>query len=196
MAFSVNSVGHFVRSEKIANAMIALNEILEVSDEENWSDSKVDSLEKALVLAMRTISLASETISGRATELLNLSGNLREPGLPQCPVVLPKPLSGKDYAEYKGYYHTDYTLPSEYFLPNVERPTSVSPFFLDFTYLFHKHVENPDFFTMGEGERIREGDSRSNQVSMDESEDYKLQRRVPQSVPIESSDILLEALSR
>lgn len=196
IAFSVNSVGHFVRSEKIANVMIELNEMLAVSDEEGWTDSKVDSLEKALVLAMRTISLASETVSGKATELLNLSSSVNNPGLPKCPVTLPKTLLGKNYAEYKGYYHTDHTLPSEYFLPNVERPTSVSPFILDFTYLFHKHVENPDFFTMGEGERIREANSRGNEVSLDRSEHYKLKRGVPESVPIESYKVLLEALSR
>lgn len=195
MAFSVNSVGHFVRSEKIANAMIELNRILGVSDEEGWNDSKVDSLEKALVLAMRTISLASETSSGNSTQLLTLPTNLHESNLPKCPVELPKSLLGKNYVEYVGYYHTDYTLPSEYFLPDVERSTS-TPFFLDFTYLFHKHVSNPDFFTMGEGQRIREDQSRVDRTATTEFDDYKLRRGVPESVPIESSDILLEALSK
>ncbi len=196
MAFSVNSVGHFVRSEKIANAMIELNKILGVSDEEGWNDSKVDSLEKALALAMRTISLASETSSGKATELLSLPANLEDSNLPKCPVELPKSLLGKNYVEYLGYYHTDYTLPSEYFRPEVERSTSVDPLFLDFTYLFHKHIANPDFFTMGEGQRIREDRLTGNEASTTPSEDYKLQRGIPKSIPIDTSEILLEALSK
>jgi hypothetical protein len=192
MAFSVNSVGHFVRSEKIASAMIELNENLGVSDEEGWSDSKVDSLEKALVLAMRTISLAADTNSGRATQLLTLG---KHSNLPACPVELPKSVSGKNHVEYLGYYHTDYTLPSEYFRPDVERPTSIKPFFLDFTYLFHKDVGNPDHFTMGEGQRIRADRTHTGKHLKAESEDYKIQRGAPTLIPIEESEILLEALA-
>jgi hypothetical protein len=191
MAFSVNSVGHFVRSEIIANAMIELNKTLGVSDDEDWTDSKVDSLEKALVLAMRTISLASETSSGQATKLLAQTENL-----PKCPVELPKSLSGKNHVEYLGYYHTDYTLPSEYFHPDVDRPTSIDPFFLDFSYLFNKDVSNPDYFMMGEGQRIRADRSAVTQPPADAGEDYKLRRGMPESVAIESSELLLEALTQ
>jgi hypothetical protein len=193
MAFSVNSVGHFVRSEKIANAMIELNKSLGVPDEEGWSDSRVDSLEKALVMAMRTISLAADTSSGKATELLSQPTSPRESKL-KCPVELPKSLSEKNCIEYLGYYHTDYTLPSEYFLADVERSISAEPFFLDFTYLFHKHVANPDFFTVGEGQRIRAEHSGLDQSSTSQSEGYKMRRGVPESIPIESSQVLLEAL--
>src|SRR5574341_278207 len=70
MAFSVNSVGHFVKSEKVAHLMRLLNEELEIGEDETWKDSKVDSLGKALVLAMQTISNASDSVSGKATQLL------------------------------------------------------------------------------------------------------------------------------
>lgn len=192
IAFSINSVGHLVRSEKIANAMIGLNETLGLPAEEGWIDSKIDSLEKALILAMRTISLATETTSGKATELLDFHGTT---GLPKCPIELPKSLVGKNYCEYKGHYHTDYTLPSEYFRSEVERPTDSETFFLDFTYLFHKDLANPDFFTTGEGQRIREDRPQDSQATPD-AEDYKLLRAEPEEVSVEANDILVEALSR
>jgi hypothetical protein len=194
MAFSVNSVGHLVKSEKIARAMTELNTDLAIEDEESWADSKVDSLEKALILAMRTIDLASETVSGKATELLTLPSNVEDFQLPQCPVnEMPQSLKGKNYCEYKGYYHTDYTLPSEYFTPYVSRPDTIEPFALDFTYLFHKDVNNPDYWTMGEGQRIRTDQHDDSRTI--ETEDYKTRRSQPESVGIDSSELLLKALS-
>jgi len=65
--------------------------------------------------------------------------------------MLPDVLNNKNYCTYQGYYHTDQTLPIEYFTPAVERPNSVSPHTLDFTYLFVADVDNPDFTVTGEG---------------------------------------------
>jgi hypothetical protein len=196
MGFSINSVGHLVKSEKVARAMSGLNANLGITNEEGWNDSKVDSLEKALVLAMQTISQASDTISGRATELLSLAENIKERELPQCPVELPHSLLGKNYCEYVGYYHTDYTLPSEYFISNVRRPESVEPYILDFTYLFHKHVDNPAYWTMGEGQRIRAGDAGEiAEESDNELDEYKQLRGRAQSVSVDSCELLIKALS-
>jgi hypothetical protein len=104
---------------------------------------------------MRTIARASETESGSATELLPLASNHSEMAVPECPVKLSKLVSDKNYSEYKGWYHTDYTLPSEYFLPDVRRPAELKAHSLDFTYLFHQSIDNPDFRLMGEGHQIR-----------------------------------------
>ncbi|MFY9556145.1 MAG: hypothetical protein WAV47_15645, partial [Blastocatellia bacterium] len=160
IAFSVNSVGHLVKSGMIANAMKDL-EALTGAPDEGYPLAKIDSLEKALELAMRTIGMASETVSGRATELLPLGADRNELPVAECPVKLSKLLAGKNYCEYSGWYHTDYTLPSEYFLPDIERTADLKVHSLDFTYLFHGSIDNPDFRVMGEGHQIRQWDSKS-----------------------------------
>jgi hypothetical protein len=40
-------------------------------------------------------------------------------------------------------------------LPDVARPEGLKVHSLDFTYLFHKSLDNPDFRLMGEGHQIR-----------------------------------------
>jgi len=155
IAFSVNSVGHLVKSGIIANAMRELGELTGTPDED-YPASKVDSLDKALELAMRTIAMASETESGRATELLPLASDRSEMPVPECPGKLSKLVPDKNYCEYRGWYHTDYTLPSEYFIPDVRRPAALKAHSLDFTYLFHQNIDNPDFRLMGEGHQIRD----------------------------------------
>lgn len=154
MAFSVNSVGHLVKSGMIANAMKELDRLMDAPDE-GYPETKVDTLAKALELAMRTIGKASDTVSGKATELLPLPEDHSKLPVPDCPVRLSDAMSDKNFCEYRGHYHTDYTLPSEYFLPDVERPTGLKVHSLDFTYLFHKSVDNPDYRLMGEGQQIR-----------------------------------------
>lgn len=154
MAFSVNSVGHLVKSGKIAKAMRELDESTGATLE-NYPESKVDSLEKALELAMRTIDMASDAVSGKATELLPLPADRNSLPVPQCPVKLSVLVADKNFCEYRGYYHTDYTLPAEYFISDVVRPSDLSPHTLDFTYLFHRGVDNSDFKLMGEGHQIR-----------------------------------------
>ncbi len=154
MAFSINSVGHLVKSGMIANAMKELDRMMDAPNE-RYPETKVDSLAKALELAMRTISKASDAISGKATELLPLPEDTSRLPVPVCPVNLSPAMSEKNFCEYRGHYHTDYTLPSEYFLPDVERPDGLKGHALDFTYLFHKSIDNPDFKLMGEGQQIR-----------------------------------------
>lgn len=52
---------------------------------------------------------------------------------PKCPIALPPFLETKDYRTYIGRYHTDVTLPSEYFAPTLsartacQRMTWISP---------------------------------------------------------------------
>lgn len=154
LAFSVNSVGHLVKSGMISNAMSQLEEVMGATTE-HYPETRVDSLDKALELAMRTISMASDAISGRATELLPLPINHSELPVPECPVKLSRALADRNFCEYSGYYHTDITLPAEYFLPDVQRPPTCRTHLLDFTYLFHKGVENPSYALMGEGQQIR-----------------------------------------
>ena len=64
MAFSVNSVGHMVKAGKLSRAMRDLEEVMETA-EGDITNPVVDSLEKALELAMRTIALASDGPSGK-----------------------------------------------------------------------------------------------------------------------------------
>jgi hypothetical protein len=153
VAFSVNSVGHMVRSGKLAAALHDLEEIMGTALPD-YKVPNVGSLEKALELAMGTINKASESLSGRATFLVPRPRVKK--GRPECPVELPDSLSAFDYCGYEGFYHTDYTVPSEYFRPDVNRPGDARPFQLDFTYLFHDALDNPDHDRMGRGRRIRD----------------------------------------
>lgn len=113
---------------------------------------------------MRTIDKASVAVSGKATELLPLPDDRSELPVPECPVKLSDAMSNKNFCEYKGRYHTDYTLPSEYFLPDVERPAGLTVHSLNFTYLFYKSIANPDFRLMGEGHQIRRIDGDGEQA--------------------------------
>lgn len=179
MAFSINSVGHLAQTGSLLRAMKELDQTLYLPTESALA-TKVDSLDKSLEFAMRTIALASNTVSGKATELLPLSGSALP--TPRCPVELPPFLSDKDFRYYKGYYHTDYAIPSEYFLPDIKRPNHCKARTLEFTYLFDADLENPDYVTMGAGRRIR-GDS------------TKLGRLKPTSHPVDASQRLVRALA-
>jgi hypothetical protein len=148
IAFSVNSIGHFVKSRILASAETTYHDAIELIG--NMDDiGKIDSLQTAMVWAMRTIHGASEAVSGKATYLVPRSDQC-----PASPIALPKHLKEYDHRYYMGYYHTDYTLPSLYFLPDVERP-QLEASELDLTYLTNAHVDNPDYLTMGAGRRIR-----------------------------------------
>jgi hypothetical protein len=154
VGYSMNSVGHLVKSGVIAGRMEELAGLLGAPTE-GLTQTKVDSLPTALEWAMLTISKAHATESGTATELLPLPGNSMELPVSPCPVALPTYLQDRNYCEYQGYYHTDHTLPGEYFSPDVLRPPAQQPRRLDFTYLFHDDVSNPDFQTTGSGRRVR-----------------------------------------
>lgn len=150
LAFSVNSVGHMAKAGGIAEIMNAMNEMLEVNNE-NFIGSKVNSLGQALEFAMRTINMSSETVSGKATCLIPVNDNAQ----PACPIKLPPNLEGKDHKNYRGYYHTDITLPSEYFRADVARPENSKEYLLDFSYLYDDDVLNYDFIKMGKGRTVR-----------------------------------------
>ena len=154
IAFSANSVGHMVKSDIMARAMVAMEKELGFSSGE-YSASKVDSLAKALDLAMRTINGASEAVSGKATRLVPEAEAGEAARATRCPYPLPQALADKTPCEYWGAYHTDYTVPSEYFLRDVARPDGLPEHTLDFTYLFHDSIDNPDQLTPGEGRRVR-----------------------------------------
>jgi hypothetical protein len=154
IGFSINSVGHLVKSKEVLGAIRELHQKLGDADE-GFPTTKVgDTLGSALEFAMRTIDLATEAVSGRATELLPVQPEDRQ-SLPACPVQLPKPIADKSHCEYRGYYHTDVTIPSDYFRADVKRPAEIEPILLDFTYLFRDHVDNPTHSTMGAGRRLR-----------------------------------------
>jgi hypothetical protein len=184
VAFSVNSVGHMVKSRVLSGALNDLNEALGLEGGEDIPHN-IDSLGDALAFAMRTIQKASVGPSGRATALLPMS----EGGdLPSCPFELKGTLIGKNHCEYLGLYHTDVTLPHEYFQPDVERPTDLETHQLDFTYLFDESLENPDHTVMGKGLQIREDGERA-------STREKRERSVEVEIPIENAPLLLKALS-
>jgi hypothetical protein len=189
VAFSVNSVGHMVKSAILARGMKALGQELDAPDE-GWSLSKVDSLGKAHVLAMQTIARASEGPSGRATELLSFPGGAAA----GCPADVPASLSGKDCSEYLGHYHTDYTVPSEYFRPDILRPGNAQSHILDFTYLFNDTVDNPDFVEMGEGRLIRQDEAVAAASGVDLAPAGRMNKMVGQEMSIDECPRLKAAL--
>ena len=198
MAFSVNSVGHLVKSGMIANVMKELDALTGAPDEA-YPVSKIDSLAQALELAMRTITMASEAVSGRATELLPLPPDRDELPVPECPVKLSKLVADKNHCEYRGWYHTDYTLPSEYFSADIERPPALPGHSLDLTYLFHRDIDNPDFRLMGEGQQIREWvNNRHDRQTFHELNNYRLKKTTGHEVEalIDTRERLVKALDK
>lgn len=186
IALSINSVGHMVKSGQLSEALRHADDLLG-GPEESMNNERITSLAKALDVAMRTIAGASEAASGKATYLLPLPANATGDA-PACPATLPKSLMDYDYMQYEGWYDTDVTLPAEYFRPDVERPLDVAPTRLDFTYLFHDDIENPDHITMGVGRRIRTG--------ANQDEGHRIRRMVAESVAIRDQPLLCKALGR
>lgn len=152
IAFSVNSVGHMARSGAITKLLKDGAGVLGL-DPRELPATPVDSLDKALLIAMQTIASASQTASGKATSLRPLAPEA--PATRRCPTHFPAKLQPFDKCEYDGYYHTDYTVPSEYFEDVVERPDHVRQWSLDFTYLSDTGVDNPAGITMGTGQIIK-----------------------------------------
>jgi hypothetical protein len=152
IVFSVNSVGHMAKSGARRN-LIAQFEHGERVPVGVRGKLKIDSLGTALIYAMRTIANAQSTLSGKATCLVDLSKDEFEIAEPRCPVrldeFLPPNLAKKDYRKYKGWYHTDVTIPSDYFQPDVARPAEIAETDLYFTYLFDR--KEIAFRTMGAG---------------------------------------------
>jgi hypothetical protein len=182
LGFSVNSVGHMVKSSQLSVLAAEIEKTFGIGTEP-FAQEVVDELPKALDFAMRTILKASDAVSGKATMLLPDPGDLPA----KCPVELSPVLRGKNYCEYAGYYHTDVTIPSIYFTPDVQRPASAERIPLDFTYLFRNEVDNPAFQTMGVGRRVRGG------VGKDVVKD-KAARAEPSLVTLDSETQLAQAL--
>ena len=189
IGFSTNSVGHLVKSGKLLNLLDNYTRELGLDASERDAP-RIDSLARALQFAMQTIDSASMAVSGKATELLPLGERTSTAFRLQCPVKLPAKLADKDFCSYRGYYHTDYTLPSDYFRPDVARPTDVRSFDdLDFTYLFDRSLENPAHFTMGEGQPIR-----SDEISVSDDYAYKRGRLTAEEIMLEGEPRLRQAL--
>jgi hypothetical protein len=188
VAFSVNSAGHFVRSSEVNSALDDLNETLGLPSDDEFGQDKVDSLGKALEMAMRTIYMASVGPSGKATWLLPANEDLD--ATPTCPVTLPKHLNGFDHCAYRGAYHTDVTIPSEYFRPEIERPTELPQHELDFTYLFHDTLDNPDHQRTAKGIQIRQPGNENQAIVLD-----RTRRMIPSEVRIGNEPLLSRALA-
>jgi hypothetical protein len=164
VGYSVNSVGHMVMSGTLRAHLNAI--YTELGLEESTSkESSMRSLHKALAVAMQTIANASDAVSGPATELLDRQSDAPTPP-PRCPVELPASLAGKDHCTYHGWYHTDETIPAEYFTPDVQRSSRLIQRSLDFTYLFDNALANPDFRRMGVGRQIRTADEKHTPMPM------------------------------
>ena len=191
IGFSMNSVDHMVKSYELGRSAEEMWAKLGLPEEE-WPDFKVNSLGTALKLAMQTINGASEAISGKATLLLPLDRAGANPRGLKCPIDLPGNLQNNNFCEYFGYYHTDITMPSEYFRPDVERPHEIVGHDLDFTYLFDTDVENPAFEELGRGIRIQADSDLAERVQKAKSE--KIQRMLGLEGRISDYPVLKETL--
>ena len=192
LAFSINSVGHMIKSGLIGRAMTDIEEALG-APLQGWKPSRIDSPDDALQYAMLTIDNASNGVSGAATELLPLPENRDDLPLKECPSKLPKLLENKNYCEYAGYYHTDYTIPDEYFSASVHRPLSTKQWKLDFTYLLANNVKDPDNTRLLQGQRIRSFGAPESKH--DGPLGVKSTRVLAEQVQISNSKILRDALS-
>ena len=175
IGFSMNSVGHMVKSYQLGRSSEEMWAKLGLPKEE-WPDFKVNSLGTALKLAMQTINGASDAVSGKATHLLPFDRAGANPHGLKCPIDLPPNLQNKDFCEYFGYYHTDVTMPSEYFRPDIERPDEIVGHNLDFTYLFDTDIENASFEELGQGIRIQADSDLAERLRKSKSD--KIQRMV------------------
>jgi hypothetical protein len=166
--------------------MAELQDLLGEKDD-TFVTTKVSSLPTALEWAMRTIHNASNGPSGKATELLAREGNAT---VLACPVKLPNFLEDRNHCTYRGWYHTDITIPGEYFRADVERPANLPFHQLDFTYLFNNELTNPDYITTATGRRVR---------SIEDDElpgPEKTDRLIPAIVSIADEPRLIEALQK
>jgi len=154
IAFSMNSAGHMARNG-------SLRRLAEPDAKTPLKPLKgklgIDSLGTALKFAMLTITNAQDAPGGKATCLRKLDQKTYDALTPKCPFAhaVPPKLQQMNYKNYDGWYHTDVTVPSDYFHPNVDRPAGVKKKDLDFTYLFNDSIDNPDFETTGLGGQIR-----------------------------------------
>jgi len=164
LAFSMNSVGHMAQSGKSKVAIEQLCAELGLNLDPQ-ADGKIRSLGEALTLAMQTIRNASNSVSGPATSLRAAADDPQAQQI-QCPVTLPRGLVGSSHCSYRGWYHTDVTVPRAYFRPDVERAATCDPYNLDFTYFFDERVSNPDYLAIGTGIQIREASEATEEYAL------------------------------
>jgi hypothetical protein len=163
----MNSIGHMVASEARRTAMLSAAknpsavkslEKLTLAEAEviKLSQTSIQTLSHALKYAMHTIQNASYRSSGactwpRATSLM------REGPDSTCPFPLiasDSALKTMSWTTYAGWYHTDVTIPSEYFQPEQDRPAAIQvPIALDFSYLHSKR--EADYKKLAVGELIK-----------------------------------------
>lgn len=162
LAFSLNSVGHMVKSIQLNDTLDQLLKLMDV-DGDNVDLGKVTSLDAALTNAMLTISNASIGPSGPATWLVDVGADDSD-SCPHSGATHPRKLEGKVECKYRGLYHTDVTIPASYFRDDIAMPDGAESLELDFSYLYVNRVTNPAFRTMGVGEQIRGDDSTSRTI--------------------------------
>jgi hypothetical protein len=155
IAFSVNSLGHLVRCAQMANALDEFDSTLGLSRDDEPNRPRLETNARALEFALRTIKNSSNAISGKSTMLLPSNG----PRHPRCP-VLSADFASTDATQYKAYYDTDFTLRSEFFRADVNRPSDVGLHTMDFTYLYDDHFENYDHAEMMRGIQVKGADER------------------------------------
>jgi hypothetical protein len=172
LAFSMNSVGHMVAAEarrtaiiqaqktvselKASTKTVKLNKL--EAEMAQLAQTSIHSLDHALKFAMHTINNASyeeDTVCPwwpKATSLMREGPDSRCP----IPLVAADPvLNGMNWTTYLGWYHTDITVPSEYFQIDQSRPKSIKvPLALDFSYLHSKR--ELDFKKLAQGKLIKE----------------------------------------
>lgn len=170
VAFSMNSVGHLVAAEARRLAVRAAAErtagstasgrtLLRREAEARLAElqqSNIRTLGQALKFALHTIAGASTNAEPQgwqaATTLLR-----REPGTNAIKVPEiqgDSRLSDCNTNSYAGWYHTDITVPCEYFRPDWQRPDDIRPFLLDLSYLHRQR--SADFRRISEGVPQRE----------------------------------------
>jgi hypothetical protein len=149
VAFSMNSVGHMAR--KLAEDAIRANPNLA----ERAAQMPAEQLEQwALPLAMRTIATASRGRIPGTWLLPRRGGPTGSPEGAARRLAALGSLATYDEDEYGGRYHTDQTIPAEYFDPSPPRPAGPKDHGLYFTYL-HR-TSDPDYESMGLGVEILE----------------------------------------
>jgi hypothetical protein len=154
IAFSINSPGHLVRSGWLAGIAALSDEASGVPTELATVRRVVNSPEGALELAMRTIFTASNAVSGKATTLVPRDHT--SPAAPACARDLPRDLSQADCSKYLAYYDTDWTLRTEFFRADVERPAGIEAREMDLTYFYDRSAANTDADLI-EGVQVRHG---------------------------------------
>jgi hypothetical protein len=157
IGFSMNSPGHMARAGEqrvrlLAAAHVASREAGEPSKKvavramkaemEKLRKNNVTSLQNVLKFAMLTIRDASEQLDSNAGPCWDKATRLlRKPNDMSCPmegITSDPKLRAFDFSTYLGWYHTDHTIPTDYFVAPQEgaRPTMLSPFALDFSYIY------------------------------------------------------------